>query len=152
LQVLAISALSGHKDFFWSVNLQTDEVGCATLRKEELALVLADIKHRVVTPRVVDEWNVDRAWQAFIDATESLDQRQLFVIFLGENRDTEIGQCLDKIGCRFEGTKRVLILIRVRVVTRVRSTATRAPECATPCRLLGLLNVIRRRQVAEVIG
>ena len=79
---MAEITLSSEQDFFRPVDLQAEQVGRAALRKEQLALVLADVEDGVVAPRVVDEGNVHVAWQTLVHGFQALDQRVPLVLML----------------------------------------------------------------------
>ena len=108
-QILAVLTLRGQQDLFGPVDLQADKVGRAALREEKFALVFADVEDGVVTPRVVDEWDVDVAGQALVDDLEILDQSIFLILVLcvRQNSDTQVCQRLNKVRSRFKSFKRI---------------------------------------------
>ena len=79
---LAVLALRCEQNLFGPVDLEAKEVGSSRLRVEKLALVLADVEHGVVSPRIIDEGNVNVARQLLIDDLETLDQNFFLILVL----------------------------------------------------------------------
>ena len=91
--------MGGDQDFFWPVYLHADQEGGTSIRQKQLALVLTDVQDGVVSPRVVDERDVDVGGQVLVYLLQTFDQRLLPVAIEVQHFDAQVCQALDKERC-----------------------------------------------------